>query len=113
MDDIGHGVHYSAVSPGTPVYSADEVKVGTVEAILDNYEEHIFDGVVFRDAGGELRFVDAPEVARTAERGVLLAIDAEQTRQLGPPDKGHAKFRPDRQAGRFSRLFGRGGWKRG
>ena len=42
--------------------------------MLDNYREHIFDGVVFRDAGGTLRFADAPEVARTAERGVTLNL---------------------------------------
>lgn len=111
MIDEGEAVHYTAVQRGTSVYSADEVEVGKVEAVLDNYSEHIFDGVVFKDAGGELRFADAPEVARTAERAVVLALDAEQARQLGPPDeKGSPKFRPNR-GGRLSRLFG-GGWKR-
>jgi hypothetical protein len=66
---------------------------------------------VFEEAGGELRFADAPEVARTAERAVVLTLDAEQARQLGPPEKGHAKFVPNRRAGRLGRLFG-GGWKR-
>lgn len=110
MVDEGQAVHYTAVRPGTPVYSADGVEVGRVEAILDNYREHIFDGVVFKDSGGELRFADAPEVARTAERAVVLAIDAEQAQRLGPPEKGHPKFRPS-QGGRLSRLFG-GGWRR-
>jgi hypothetical protein len=110
MADIGHGVHYSAVQPGTPVYSADEVEVGVVEAILDNYEEHIFDGVVFKDLEGVQRFADAPEVARTAERGVVLDLSAEAKR-LGPPEEGHAKFKPNRRAGRLSRFFGTG-WKR-
>jgi hypothetical protein len=112
MADIGNAIHYASVQPGTPVYSADEVELGLVEAILDNYEEHIFDGVVFRDKGGELRFADAPEVARTAERGVVLELSAEEAQRLGPPEKGQAKFKPDRHAGRLSRLFGRGGWKR-
>lgn len=111
MTDLGHGVHYSAVPPGTPVYSADEVEIGTVEAILDNYEQHIFDGVVFKDSHGEQRFADAPEVARTAERGVVLTLSAEQAQRLGPPDKGHAKFKPNRKAGRLSRFFGTG-WRR-
>ena len=66
------------MAPGTPVYSSDGVEVGTVREMLDNYREHIFDGVVFRDAGGTLRFADAPEVARTAERGVTLNLSAEQ-----------------------------------
>jgi hypothetical protein len=111
MTDLGHGIHYSAVRPGTPVYSADEVEVGRVEVILDNYEEHIFDGVVFKDAGGVQRFADAPEVARTAERGIVLNLDAQQVKSLGPPEEGHAKFKPNRRAGRLSRFFGTG-WKR-
>jgi hypothetical protein len=110
MVDEGQPVHYAAVKRGTPVYSADGVEVGRVEAILDNYREHIFDGVVFADENGTLRFADAPEVARTAERAVVLAIDADRARRLGPPEKGHPKFRPSR-GGRLSRLFG-GGWKR-
>lgn len=108
--DEGHAIHYSAVRPGTPVYSSDEVEVGRVREILDNYREHILDGVVFQD-GGALRFADAPEVARTAERAVVLAIDAEAARQLGPPEKGHPKFVPNMRSGRLGRLFG-GGWKR-
>jgi hypothetical protein len=111
MIDEGQAVHYSAVQRGTPVYSSDEVEVGRVETILDNVREHIFDGVVFKDGGGVQRFVDAPEVARTAERGVILALSAEEAGRLAPPEKGHAKFRPDRHAGRLSRFFG-GGWKR-
>jgi hypothetical protein len=112
MDDVGHSIHYAAVQPGTPVYGADGVELGHVEAVLDNYSEHIFDGIVFVDQEGKLRFVDAPEVERTAERGVVLRIAAEEAQRLGPPEKGHAKFRPDRRAGRLSRLLGRSGWKR-
>jgi hypothetical protein len=109
--DDGPAIHYAAVKRGTPVYSSDEVEVGKVDAILDNYREHIFDGVVFKDSGGSLRFADAPDVKRTAERGVTLAVTAEQAAQLPPPEKGHAKYRPNLQRGRLARLFGRG-WKR-
>lgn len=111
MPDEGHAVHYSAVQPGTPIYSSDGVEVGRVQTVLDNHREHIFDGLVFQDMGGELRFADAPEVARTAERAVTLALDAEQAGRLGPPEKGHPRFAPNLKAGRFGRLFG-GGWKR-
>jgi len=109
--DDGHAIHYSAVQPGTPVYGSDGARVGEVEAILDNYEQHIFDGVVIRAADGVLRFADAPEVQRTAERGVTLAIPAAEAAELPPPDEGHARFRPNLSKGRVSRLFGRG-WKR-
>jgi hypothetical protein len=108
MVDEGQAVHYTAVAPGTPVYSADGVEVGRVREILDNYREHIFDGVVFADGSGKLRFADAPEVARTAERAVVLAIDAEQARRLGPPEKGPSKLRPNLRRGRLGRLFGGG-----
>lgn len=110
MEDIGPAIHYAAVERGTPVYSADGAEVGRVEAMLDNYSEHIFDGVVFADRDGELRFADAPEVERTAERGVVLRIDAEAALRLGPPEEGAPKFKPNR-GGRLSRLFG-GGWRR-
>jgi hypothetical protein len=107
--DDGAAVHYSAVAPGTPVYSSDGVEVGTVREMLDNYREHIFDGVNFRDSGGTMRFADAPEVARTAERGVTLNLSAEQAAQLGPPEKSSAGVAPKPAGGgALSRLFGRG-----
>ena len=106
--DDGAAIHYSAVAPGTAVYSSDGVEVGTVREMLDNYREHIFDGVVFRDAGGTLRFADAPEVARTAERGVTLSLSAEQAGELGPPEKSaRARRRAPGAAGALGRLFGR------
>ena len=79
--------------------------------ILDNYREHIFDGVVFKDRDGVHRFADAPEVQRTAERGVTLTVTAEQAGSLPPPDEGHPSFTPNLKTGRLSRLFGRG-WKK-
>lgn len=102
--DEGHPVHYLAVSPGTPVYSSDGAEVGRVRKVLDNQREHILDGVVFED-GGKLRFVDAPEVARTAERAVTLSIDAAAARQLGPPEKGGVGLTPNLSGG-LGRLFG-------
>ena len=86
--DDGHAVHYTALARGTPVYSSDEQHVGTVVEVLDNYREHIFDGLVIEVTGGERRFVDAPEVARTAERGVTLTITAAESAQLPPPPGG-------------------------
>ncbi len=109
--DEGHAIHYSAVQPGTPIYSSDGVEVGRVRFVLDNHREHIFDGLAFEDSSGELRFADAPEVARTAERAVTLVLDAEQALQLGPPEQGPPKFVANTRSGRLSRLFG-GGWRR-
>ena len=108
--DDGHAVHYTAVRDGTPVFSSDEVRVGVVQAVLDNYAEHIFDGIVMETPDGDLRFVDAPEVARTAERAVTLTISAEQAAELPPPEKAPPIFKP-RGGGRLSRFLG-GGWKK-
>lgn len=109
--DDGMAINYAAVARGTPVYSADEVEVGTVDEVLDNYREHIFDGIVMRDREGKLRFVDAPEVKRTAERGVTLSIAAAQVAELPPPERGPKMFRANPRAGRLGRLLG-GGWRR-
>jgi len=106
--DDGQAIHYAAVERGTPVYSSDEVEVGAVEAMLDNYREHIFDGVVFRDSDGVDRFADAPEVSRTAERGVTLTLTAEEAMQLPPPESGGPGLRPRVSGGRIGRMFGGG-----
>jgi hypothetical protein len=98
--DDGVAVHYTAVARGVPVYSADEQVVGTVVEVLDNYREHIMDGVVFDDPDGVRRFVDAPEVARTAERGVTLNISAAEAARLPPPEIGPGT------GGAVKRLFG-------
>jgi sporulation protein YlmC with PRC-barrel domain len=108
--DDGPAIHYAAVERGTPVYAADGAQVGTVEQVADNYREHILDGFVIQTGNG-LRFVDAPEVARTAERGVTLTIDAAAVAALPPPESGAGTFRANTRSGRLGRLFG-GSWKR-
>jgi hypothetical protein len=100
IDDDGVAVHYTAVQRGTPVISSDGQEVGKVVKVLDNYREHIFDGLVIRTNDGADRFVDAPEVARTAERAVTLTISADKVTELGPPDDGPDLSRP------VKRLFG-------
>lgn len=102
--DDGHAVHCTAIQLGTPVYGSDEQVIGKVVEVLDNYREHIFDGIVFETPDGVRRFVDAPEVARTAELAVTLTITAEQAAQLPPPEP-----RPGpapKLGGGLKRLFG-------
>ncbi len=108
--DDGHAIHYAALAVGTPVFSSDEIELGRVREVLDNYQEHIFDGIVIETGDGDLRFVDAPEVARTAERAVTLSITAAEASALPPPETAPPVFRP-RAGGRLSRLLG-GGWKK-
>ncbi len=106
----GTAIHYTALERGTPVYGSDEVQIGHVQDVLDNYQEHIFDGIVVETASGDLRFVDAPEVARTAERGVTLTITSAEAAELPPPEQGPPVFKP-RGGGKLSRFFG-GGWRK-
>ena len=80
--DDGIAVSYTVLPTGIPVYSSDEVELGTVHKVLDNEREHIFDGIVMQAKSGDQLFVDAPEVARTAERAVTLNITAEQAKGL-------------------------------
>ena len=108
--DDGSPIHYAAVKRGTPVYALDGEQVGKVDEVVDNYQEHILDGFVIEMADGELRFVDAPEVARTAERAVRLTIDAAAAGQLPAPEKAPPAFKP-RRSGRLGKLLG-GNWRR-
>jgi hypothetical protein len=109
--DDGAAIHYAAVPKGTPVYASDETQVGTVDQVVDNYREHILDGFVIATNGGDLRFVDAPEVSRTAERGVTLTITPDEVEKLPPPESGAGTFSANVPTGRIGRLFGRS-WKR-
>ena len=61
--------------------------------------------------GDGLRFVDAPEVARTAERGVTLTIAPEAVAKLPPPESGAGTFSANVRSGKLGKLFGRA-WKR-
>jgi hypothetical protein len=90
MDDLGSKVSYLVARRGIPVYSSDEVKLGTVVEVLDAPEADIFDGVIFDTTAnrhGGHKFVDAPEVEGIYERGVLLTIDAAAAAKLAAPDK--------------------------
>lgn len=110
-DDDGHAISYKVLERGTPVHASDGSEVGSVRQILENVAEHIFDGLVIDTPGGE-RFVDAPEVARIAERRVTLTLGSEGAASLPERDSaGAPTFSANTQRGRLSRLFG-SGWKR-
>jgi sporulation protein YlmC with PRC-barrel domain len=108
--DDGYPIHYAAVKRGTPVFASDGEQVGKVDEVVDNYQEHILDGFVIETADGRLRFVDAPEVSRTAERAVRLTIDSEAVAQLLPPEQAAPNYAP-RRSGRLGKLLG-SNWRR-
>lgn len=84
-EDYGRPIHYTSVQRGTPVYDSEGVAVGEVRRVEDNYAEHILDGFEVLDREGTLRFVDAPEVARTFERAVTLTVTAVELPELAKP----------------------------
>jgi len=110
-DDYGTPVHYTAVQRGTPVYDSAGEKVGEVRRVEDNYAEHILDGFEILDLEGTLRFVDAPEVARTFERAVTLSITAaelpERAHQVNRGLGGVGGGGNAGSGGLFGRIFGR------
>ena len=79
-DDDGHAISFKVLRRGTPVRSADGVKIGTVRRVQEATRENIFDGIVVDTPQGK-RFVDAPEVARIAERAVTLTFSASEAEQ--------------------------------
>jgi hypothetical protein len=108
MDDDGHAIGYLALPRGVPVHASDGERVGTVHRVLDNEREHIFDGIVIDTPAGR-RFVDAPEVARIAERRVTLTLTAAEAAGL-PEDRGmrgRLEHSARRTSARWRRRFGR------
>ena len=89
MEDLGAPGSYMTLREGVPVYSSDGQQLGEVEHVLAEPDKDIFDGIVFGRAGGH-RFVDAPEVERIHDRGVVLSVDAAGAERLPEPGENPA-----------------------
>jgi hypothetical protein len=108
VTDEGHQIGYKVLPRGVPVVTSDGERIGTVHRVLDNAREHIFDGIVISTPDGR-RFVDAPEVARIAEKRVTLTIDADEAKAL-PAHRGRRgalETRAKRSAQRWKRRLSR------
>ena len=94
MTDGDHGapISYLVLEEGTDVYSADGDRVGTVEHVLADAEDDIFDGIVIdtRDGPGGWRFADAPHVDAIYERAVVLTVPAADAAALPEPSENPA-----------------------
>jgi hypothetical protein len=117
MDDLGSKVSYLVARRGIPVYSSDEVRLGTVVEVLDAPEADLFDGIIFdttHNRPGGHKFVDAPEVEGIYENGVILTIDAEAAAKLAKPGKnpGSIEVSPDDVAGEPEPSFWTKAWNR-
>ena len=117
MDDLGSKVSYLVAKRGIPVYSSDEVQLGTVVEVLDAPEADLFDGIIFDttpNRPGGHKFVDAPEVEGIYERGVILKLDAAAAAKLAKPGKnpGSIEISPDDVAGEPEPSFWTKAWNR-
>jgi uncharacterized protein YrrD len=93
--DLGDPASYLTLGAGAPVFSSDGQKLGEVEHVLAEPGADVFDGIVI-DASplpGGHRFVDAPQVDRIYDRGVVLGIDASAAERLPEPSANPAALR--------------------
>ena len=102
--DDEHQIGYQALPRGVPVHASGGEQVGTVQKVLDNAREHIFDGLVIATPHGR-RFVDAPEVARITNRRVTLTITAREAATLPEPPGTYGSL--ETRAQRFGRRWRR------
>jgi hypothetical protein len=85
--DFGEPTSYMAVKEGCEVVSSDGEKVGTVQHVLADEAEDVFDGIVIDTqlGPGGMHFVDAPQVSECFERVVQLGIPASEVPRLPKP----------------------------
>jgi len=85
--DYGEPASYLTLEEGTPVVSSDGEKVGTVQHVLADEDEDVFDGIVIDThlGPGGLHFVDAPQVRECFQRAVELSIPAGEVPDLPKP----------------------------
>lgn len=110
MPDLpDHPIAYTALEPGTPVWTSDSTPFATVRAVLVDELVSVFDGIVVQTDDGT-RFVDADQVASIWTSSVRTTLSAEQAANLPQPDGStliHIKP-PGAMARRLGRMFGRG-----
>jgi len=85
--DLGDPISYLALQAGAEVVCSDGEVVGKVEHVLADPESDIFDGLVIdvQLGPGGHHFVDAEQVSRICERGVVLGLRREQVEALPKP----------------------------
>ena len=85
--DYGEPSSYLAVEKGCAVVGSDGEKVGTVQHVLADEEEDVFDGIVIEThlGPGGMHFVDAPQVKECFDRAVLLTIPSAEVPELPKP----------------------------
>ena len=95
--DLGDPISYLTLSEGTPVFAAGGARIGVVEHVLADADADVFDGLIIdgRAGPGGWRFVDAPQVDRIYERGVLLTLGEREAEALPEPSENPATVRAE------------------
>ena len=108
MEDDGHAISFKVLRRGTPVRSSDGAELGKVRRVQEAKRENLFDGIVIDTRKG-MRFVDAPEVERIAERAVTVIFTAAEADDhlQDVSSRLSARLRNSKTARRAKRLGGR------
>src|SRR3954464_6568981 len=90
--DLGDPISYLTLSEGTPVFAAGGERIGGGEPVLAAPHAGGVDGLIVdgRAGPGGWRFVDAPQVGRIYERGVLLTLGEREAEALPQPSENPA-----------------------
>jgi hypothetical protein len=109
MRDAPDPIAYTALRPGTPVWTSEGHQFATVEAVLVDEKVSVFDGIVVQTAQGA-RFVDADLIGTIYTTHVCTTLPPEQAANLPLPDGSNLiDVKPARSmADRLGRMFGRG-----
>jgi hypothetical protein len=82
--DFGAPIAYLVLAEGVAVRTNDGREVGTVKRVLAVPDDDIFDGLILDTPDGD-RFVDADRAGELYERGVVLALSADELHHLPEP----------------------------
>jgi sporulation protein YlmC with PRC-barrel domain len=105
-NDAGLPIAYEALASGTPVHDRDGKQVGTIEKVLADEQEDVFDGLVIRTSRG-MRFIDAPDVGHIAERRVDLKLTEAEVAEQPEHETGGPVYRADVPSSRWQDLLRR------
>ena len=83
MPQLGAKIAFMAVREGTPVYDAQDERVGVVEEVLTDSQAGIFEGILIHTLPLPGRHVvaDVDEISALHEDGVVLSVEGRALRR--------------------------------
>jgi hypothetical protein len=85
IEDLGAVISHRALADGVPVFDSEARQAGVVERAMEDPVTGIFEGIVVHTLPlpGRHRFADFEQIAEIRERGVVLAVSADELHELG------------------------------